>query len=165
MLLLSTVRDHGAERPAYSPVSWLLNPARCTAESIFIEAAKIQMRFSAWWQLFKDKNWVEWTLKPKFLTISVEKALQDHEDPREAVLALGLLRGLLQRLPEVTEWHDILHQRSLVMSILSHSHHSLRSTTNPEVIQASFGLLLTLSKTSEGCQGTVGPNFLKNPVS
>ena len=89
----------------------------------------------------------------------MEKALQGHEDPREAVLALGLLRGLLQRLPEVTEWHDILHQRSLVMSILSHSHHSLRSTTNPEVIQASFGLLLTLSKTSEGCQGLLATDL------
>ena len=82
----------------------------------------------------------------------MEKALQGHEDPREAVIALGLLRGLLQRLPEVKEWMGILHQRSLVMSVLSHSHHSLRSTSNAEVIQASLGLLLTLSKTAEGCQ-------------
>ena len=31
------------------------------------------------------------------ISFTVEKALQSLDDPREAVLALGLLRGLLQR--------------------------------------------------------------------
>ena len=37
-------------------------------------------------------------LHPLFpISFTVEKALQSLDDPREAVLALGLLRGLLQR--------------------------------------------------------------------
>ena len=39
------------------------------------------------------------------------------------------------------------------MAILSHCHHSLKTCSNPEVVQASLGLLLTLSKSPQGCQG------------
>ena len=39
------------------------------------------------------------------------------------------------------------------MAILSHCHHSLKSCSNSEVVQASLGLLLTLSKSQQGCQG------------
>ena len=42
--------------------------------------------------------WKTFFLHPLFpIFFTVEKALQSLEDPREAVLALGLLRGLLQR--------------------------------------------------------------------
>ena len=87
------------------------------------------------------------------ISVTVEKALQSLDDPREAVLALGLLRGLLQRLTNVEDWYSILHQKSIVMAVLSHCHHSLKSCSNPEVVQASLGLLLTLSKSPQGCQG------------
>ena len=87
------------------------------------------------------------------LFFTVEKALQSLDDPREAVLALGLLRGLLQRLSNVKDWYSILHQKSILMAILSHCHHSLKSCSNSEVVQASLGLLLTLSKSQQGCQG------------
>ena len=88
-----------------------------------------------------------------YLFFTVEKALQSLDDPREAVLALGLLRGLLQRLSNVKDWYSILHQKSILMAILSHCHHSLKSCSNSEVVQASLGLLLTLSKSQQGCQG------------
>ena len=123
-------------------------------------------------------------LHPLFpISFTVEKALQSLDDPREAVLALGLLRGLLQRwgentflfvcntqiyrqiiagfyffklfprLTSVEDWYSILHQKSILMAICSHCHHSLKSCSNPEVVQASLGLLLTVSKSPQGCQG------------
>ena len=70
--------------------------------------------------------------------ILVEKSLQQqnysNNDQREAVLTLGLLRSLLQRLSNVQEWYGVIHRRSLLHVILSHTHHSLRSIVNPEVI-------------------------------
>ena len=87
----------------------------------------------------------------------VEKSLQQqnysNNDQREAVLTIGLLRSLLQRLSDVQEWYGVIHRRSLLHVILSHTHHSLRSIVNPEVIQASLSLCLALSKTQQGCHG------------
>lgn len=74
-------------------------------------------------------------------------------------MALGLLRGLLQRLSDIKDWIDVIHQKSTVMSILSYTHHCLRSCTNPEVIQANFGLLLTLSKSGQGCHGLLATDL------
>ena len=89
--------------------------------------------------------------------ILVEKSLQQqnysNNDQREAVLTLGLLRSLLQRLSNVQEWYGVIHRRSLLHVILSHTHHSLRSIVNPEVIQASLSLCLAFSKTHQGCHG------------
>lgn len=94
-----------------------------------------------------------------FSIFLVEKALLGQGDPKEAVLALGLLRGLLQRLPDVQYWFPILHQKSILMSILSHCHHNLRAGQHPEVIQASFGLLLTLSKSQQGCHALLSTDL------
>ena len=94
-----------------------------------------------------------------FFYFSVEKSLQNSGDQKEAVLSIGLLRSLLQRLTEIREWYEVLHQRSLPLAILSYSHHSLRSASNPEVIQATFSLCLILSKTPQGCHGLLASDL------
>ena len=112
--------------------------------------ASTALKFS----MFKIDNETE-TLLPLLPSacVQVEKSLQSLDDSREAVLALGLLRGHLQRLTNLKDWYSILHQKSILMSILSHCHHNLKSCSNSEVVQASLGLLLTLSKSPQGCQG------------
>ena len=82
--------------------------------------------------------------------------MQNSYEQKESVLSIGLLRSLLQRINEVQDWYEVIHQRSLLLSILSHTHHSLRSISNPEVIQSSLSLCLALSKTSQGCHGLLG---------
>ena len=63
------------------------------------------------------------SVENNFLTfiiyITVEKALQSLDDPREAVLALGLLRGLLQRWEENTVLFVCNTLKYIVKSLLA----------------------------------------------
>ena len=84
------------------------------------------------------------------------KVSRKHTQINRQVIA-GILYKLcfwnLHRLTNVEDWYSILHQKSILMAICSHCHHSLKSCSNPEVVQASLGLLLTVSKSPQGCQG------------
>ena len=84
--------------------------------------------------------------------ILVEKALQKHEDAKEAILAVGLLRSLLQRKSSdlKSESYGILHKRSILMILLSYTHHALLNGANVQVIHSTFSLFLTLSRDEEG---------------
>ena len=84
--------------------------------------------------------------------VLVEKALQKHEDAKEAILAVGLLRSLLQRpkSSDLKEYYGTLHKRSILMILLSYTHHALLNGADVQVIHSTFSLFLTLSREEEG---------------
>ena len=72
------------------------------------------------WALFLLQYFFAMTYKMNdqvhFFHFSVEKSLQNSGDQKEAVLSIGLLRSLLQRLTEIREWYEILHQRTVTVT-------------------------------------------------
>ena len=94
---------------------------------------------------FKFVNWRIW-----------EFVFGCHEQVKiscQIIAGFYLKKNFFHRLTNVEDWYSILHQKSILMAICSHCHHSLKSCSNPEVVQASLGLLLTVSKSPQGCQG------------
>ena len=46
--------------------------------------------------------------------------------------------------------YQILHQRSIIMILLSYTHHALLDGTNSQVVHSAFSLYLALSRDEEG---------------
>ena len=140
------VENVGAMLQEFAGVYEMLHPrARVAVQGIFATTLKL----SAFKMEMESSVMSQWLLSACQL---VEKALQSHQDPKEAILAVGLLRSLLQRRSklDLVEYYTILHQRSILMILLSYTHHALLNNTGCQVIHSTFGLFLTLSKDEEG---------------
>ena len=141
------VENVGAMLQEFASVYDMLHPrARVAVQGIFATTLKL----STFKMDMESTVMSQWLLSACQL---VEKALQSHEDPKEAILAVGLLRSLLQRRSKdhgAADYYTILHQRSILMILLSYTHHALLNNTNCQVVHSTFSLFLTLSKDEEG---------------
>ena len=136
----------GAMLQEFASVYEMLHPrARVAVQGIFATTLKLSA-----FKIDMDKSVMSQWLQSACTL--VEKALQNHEDPKEAILAVGLLRNLLQRSrgKGYFDYHGVLHQRSMLMILLSYTHQALLTNANCQVVHSTFSLFLTLCKDEEG---------------
>ena len=82
-------------------------------------------------------------LEKSFACTSEKKTRQQNQVP---MLAMALLKSLINRFTKPGVWMPTLHQRSVVQALLSTVHHSVRHRQDPDLIQDTLGLLMTIAK-------------------
>ncbi len=81
------------------------------------------------------------------------------------VLAVNLLRNLLQRLSNKTDddhsniWFPVFHRRVLLQTLLSRLHHDLRARQRPELAQSVLGILTLLARTPMGSEAMLASDL------
>ena len=82
------------------------------------------------------------------------------------ILAIGLLRNLLQRLDDPSIWYPVIHRNVMVQALLSRLHNSLKKQGDTDLIHSIFGLLISIAKTEPGCTAIIasGPSQVSTNV-
>lgn len=133
----------------------VLHP-RCRAAIIAV--ASTALKSSSCFKMHDDVL-NDWLLPACILT---EKSLTDSASSNNehvGIMALSLLRNLLQRLPDSVSLVGTLHERSLILGVLSTTHHCIRTRSYPDLVQASLSLLLAVAKRPWGCSALLSSDL------
>ena len=94
-------------------------------------------------------------LIPVAMIVQQNTLLDPQSRDQVPMLTLGILRNLLARFSDESDdcghvWFPVLHERAVIQTVLSITHHSLRAKNRVDLIQSAMAVLLVISRSKLG---------------
>ncbi len=148
-----------------SSFPWEALPARARAAVLGVAATAL--RASSHFRLEGQSEALGAWLDPAALTIQKAFRLSEtskgkQDGPQEehfGVLAVDLLRNLVQRIKEPTEWYPPFHYHVLSQTLMSKLSQCLTAEKHPELCQSILGLLSLVARAQQGLDAVLSSDL------